>query len=109
MLLAVRLCQDTEPFLDQKQSVTWEPSKPRLKEMGRKANVATLRLVCWGLGSLLSKCGQKLKLALKGQLSRANSRISQLLSSLAPTKEHGHFCEGRNQYSLSPDLYKLVS
>lgn len=67
VLLAVRLCQDTEPFLDQKQSVTWKPGKPQLKEMGHKANVATLSLLCWGLGSLLGECGQKLKPALRDQ------------------------------------------
>lgn len=67
MLLAVRLCQGTEPFLDQRQSVTWKPCKPLLKEMGHNARVATLSLVCWGLGSLLSECGQKLKPALRDQ------------------------------------------
>lgn len=67
MLLAVRLCQDSEPFLDQKQSVTWKPGKPRLRGMGHRANVATLSLVRWGLGRLLSECGQKLKPALGDQ------------------------------------------
>lgn len=71
--------------------------------MGHKAKVATLSLVCWGLESLLGECGQKLRPAL-----RDNSRISQLLSSLPPTKEHDH-CEGRNQDFLSPDLYTLVT
>lgn len=65
MFLAVRLCQDTEPFLDQKQSVTWKPGKPQLNEMGHKAKVASLSLLCWGLGSLLG--GQKLKPALRDQ------------------------------------------
>lgn len=50
-LLAVGLCQDTEPPLDQEQRCSHVETRQATAERDRcEANAATSSLVCWGLG-----------------------------------------------------------